>query len=506
MAAFTSRRVYLRQARAYAPGVTALALLLMIPATVHAECTTSICGTSPCTVTGTHTMDDGCVLDFGTKDVILTGTLQGDNNTNCFYILAHDFTLRGTLRAHGSCVVAQVTGTFKTEIVSNSAARIDTRDADDPFDGATIEAASVVLNGRDINADGATGSDGGAISVTATNGSVTGSGSSVSLHATGAGGGWGGSIEVFSDTSSINLPASFDASGGGTFAFGGSIFMEAATSVTVGTSTRSIEAQGAGDGDGGSIEIDADAGTATVNGNLNVNGNGDFAFGGSILVQGDDVTTGTTWNARGDQSGTGGTIEIDALEANHAGTVTTTNGSASFNTLGGAGGGDGGDIDLTATGSITLAGDMDSGGVGEFSTPGWITIEGGTGSSNTVTVQSTSRIEADGSGTDASDGSISISGCNISISGDLDTRNTTLSGGGGFNTLTYAGTLTTTSTASVLADNLADGGENDVVCRCPDTSPADGVCDSATCVSSPTLGGTITPSATIIPTAMAACD
>ena len=131
-------------------------------------------------------------------------------------------------------IVVDITGIFKTEIVSNSAARVDVRDADDSGDGVTITAASVVLNGRDINADGATGFDAGFISIEATSGSVTGSGSNLSLHATGSGGGAGGSIDVSSDTSSIDLPCDFNANAGGaggTVVSGGSIALDAATGV-----------------------------------------------------------------------------------------------------------------------------------------------------------------------------------------------------------------------------------------------------------------------------------
>jgi hypothetical protein len=474
------------------------------PRAATAACSTAICGTSPCTITGTTTLDSGCELDFGSKDVILTGTLQGDNNVDCYTIKAHDLTVRGTLRARGSCIVVELTGTFKTEIVSGSAARVDTRDVDSGGDGTFITAAAIVLNGRDINADSASGYYGGEIYLNTPSGSISGSGGNQSLHANGSGGADGGSITVIADASSINLPGPIEVNGGGASGYGGAIYIEAATSVTMG---GVLEAHGGVDGDGGAIDVYAHGGTATFNGNLAVYGNGDTTSGGTIYVEADAVTTGTTWNARGDESGSGGSITVYAFPATGSGTITTTNGAASFDTVGGSGGGSGGDIDIEASGSITLAGDMDAGGQGEFASAGRITLYAGSGSGHTLTIQNTSRIEADSAGTDASDGYIDAWACNISIAGVLDTRNTNLSGAGGFNDLTYAGTLTTASGSSVLADDVVDLGSNTIYCRCVDTSPADGICDTpATCASPPTIGGTMTPAADIVPMVMSACS
>jgi hypothetical protein len=485
-------------------GVLVLATaLLAAPRAATAACDPTICGTSPCTITGTTTLDSGCDLDFGSKDVILTGTLQGDNNADCYYIKAHDLTVRGTLRARGSCIVVELTGTFKTEIVSSSAARVDTRDVDSGGDGTFITAASIVLNGRDINADSATGYFGGEITLNATSGSITGSGGSQALHANGSGGADGGTITVIADASSINLPGSMEVNGGGASGYGGTVYIEAATSVTLG---GALQAHGGVDGDGGTIEVYAHDGTAAFNGALAVYGNGEATAGGTIYVEADDVTTGTTWNARGDGGGDGGSITVYAFPLTGTGTITTTNGAASFDTVGGSGGGSGGDIDIEASGSITLAGDMDSGGQGEFASAGRITIYAGLGSAHTLSIQNTSRIEADSTGTDASDGYVDIWACNISIAGVVDTRNTNLTGGGGWTDLTYPGTFTAASSSSLLADDAVDGGANAVYCRCIDTTPADGVCDTpATCVSSPTFNGTVTPAADIIPIAMTPC-
>jgi hypothetical protein len=210
-------------------------------------------------------------------------------------------------------------------------------------------------------------------------------------------------------------------------------------------------------------------------------------------VSGAQVTTGSTWNSRGDQEGDGGFIDVSALS--NPGTVTTTSASHSWNTIGGAGGGFGGDVDVFTIGDISLTGDMDAGGNGEFASGGFITID----TDGDITVNSGSRIEADASGTDASDGTISLTACNMTVSGDIDTRNLD----SGENDFDYAGMFTQNSGSVLLAD---DDGGNNFFCRCVDTSPADGVCDTpASCVNPPTLNGTVTPSATFFPLIRASC-
>jgi hypothetical protein len=91
------------------------------------------------------------------------------------------------------------------------------------------------------------------------------------------------------------------------------------------------------------------------------------------------------------------------------------------------------------------------------------------------------------------------------------TRNTAV--GGGENRLIYLGTATVTSAGSLLADDPAASNcaaaagttnGNIIECRCPDSN-SDGICDSSTCVSPPTLSGTVTPTALVCPKILAAC-
>lgn len=478
--------------------VGGLVAILILVATQAAQAACPSCGTNPCTITGTHTINSAETCNYAGVDVTLTGTFNGDNNAACYTVIANNFTVRGTLRARGSCINVDVTGNFKTESVSGSAATVDVRNADSTGDGLFVDCGSATINGNAINGN----ADGDQtpfyypsadIAVLCT-GAISGTGGPISADATG--GDDGGTITIISSGSTVNLSSQLTVNGGGDNSFGGAIYVEGDGSVTVGSATNSLEAQSAHAGSAGSVEI-LSGDTATINGPINVNGNGENTDGGSIVITAEAVSTGTTWNARGDEGGDGGAIEVTADSG--AGTVTTTAGGASWNVTGSSfpdDGGWGGAITITALNAVSLSSDMDAGGNGDSASGGTIDIS----TDGDIVVEAVSRLEADAAGTDASDGSINLTGCSITIKGDLDTRNTNLTGG--TNTFDYGGTFAQNAGSSMLAD---DDGANDVYCRCPDTAPADGVCDSATCVSPPTFNGTVTPAANVIPYARASC-
>src|SRR5262245_8316171 len=96
----------------------ALVMALVLGAGRPAAATCPTCSSSPCTISGTTTMASGDNCNYSGKDVILTGTLNGDNNASCYTIQADNFTVRGTLRARGSCVNVITSQNFKMEIVS----------------------------------------------------------------------------------------------------------------------------------------------------------------------------------------------------------------------------------------------------------------------------------------------------------------------------------------------------------------------------------------------------
>ncbi len=101
-----------------AVAVLGIVVWLYVGATsAHAACTTSICSGNPCTITGTHSLDDFCVLDFGTKDVtIAAGAVlaSAEPDAGEFTILARKLTHRGLLRAQEGFITIVVAEDFIT--------------------------------------------------------------------------------------------------------------------------------------------------------------------------------------------------------------------------------------------------------------------------------------------------------------------------------------------------------------------------------------------------------
>lgn len=470
------------------------ALVLVVPVGPSLAACPS-CATSPCTISGTNTIGSGETCNYSGKSVIVTGKLLGDNNASCYSVVADNLTVRGTLRARSSCINVDVTGNFKMEVVSTSDANVDVSLANSANDGFFVTCGSATLNGKAIDADSdatvAGYGSAGDVSIVCS-GSITGT--AQSIHAVGTGGDSGGDITIQSTTGSIDLGTAFDGSGNGTAANGGLLTFSAASNVTLGTSSRSLQSQATGtDAIGGDLSITSN-GTVTINGAINVNGNSAYAAGGTIGIVANSVATGTSWSARGDSNGDGGGIFVDALAG--AGTVTTTVGNALWDVTA-DGDGFGGSIEIQAIGDLTFAGDMDAGGNGLNSFSGEIDIR----TTGDISVASTSRIEADATGVGSSDGSIYLEGCDITLAGVVDTRDADVSGK---NTFVYGGFFTQSSSANMMAD---DQFGNTVACRCVDTLPADGVCDSATCIHNPVLNGSATPTSThVLPVSIPACS
>src|SRR5689334_11862983 len=63
------------------------------------ECSTGICVGNPCTITGSHLINDGCFLDFGTKNVTISGSLVNAVDGGSFAIAAESLTVNGKLQA-----------------------------------------------------------------------------------------------------------------------------------------------------------------------------------------------------------------------------------------------------------------------------------------------------------------------------------------------------------------------------------------------------------------------
>lgn len=442
-------------------GVERLANLLAILAVLgvgraaHAACDTSICvGGSTCTISGTHTIDDLCTLDFGTSSVTvlksarLTTATDGDS----YSILAGALVVRGELEAHGGDISVDVDDDFTAETVSNSAGQVDV------INGGSIDVTAggaITIAGKDFTTKGSGGIDGGDIDLTA-----------------------GGAVLI---------EKAVVASGGGVFAFGGYVTIEGA-SVTL-TSTGKIESLGTQEGDGGEVDITA-TGACDLD-DINTRGSGDSAYGGDIYVDCGSVTSGGRWDANGGSEGSGGDIDVFAE------TTLSTTSSANFTCTAG-GGGDGCLATLSAGGDVSLSGDIDAGASGTDAFAGDIDLDSTDGD---ISIGSTATLTANTGTNGFFNGTITIGpACDIVIDGVVNTRTNVVGGGG--NLVIYRESLDATS-ATMRAD---DDTGNTINCRCVD-SDTNGVCDlPETCVSDPSLtGGTFNPTPVVDPTPQTGC-
>ncbi len=326
------------------------------------------CGATSCTIDGTVTQSGPtCTLDFGARNVTLSGTLVVGSNM------------------------------------------------------LTLEAGSLVVTGL-INATGTSPNPGGNVTLGLSPGGLSllgGASSGIDLEGFTAG---GGTLTVFSDgpvnliggSINANAPNALD-----TFAGGGTITIQQIVStsqMTIGIpilanaqingagGTTTLQAPGdlkvtdtgriatLGGAFDGSIELDA-GGLLTISGaaliqsdalNGSAGDGGTITFtAGSVLMQGTVQAQGGG-DATGDSGGSGGTIAIEA-----------TNGSLVLNrgtqglTADGAGGGDGGEVDLTtdspAAGMLTIG--------APISVQGFGGVSGRPGGGGFIDVASTNRLD-----------------------------------------------------------------------------------------------------------------
>jgi hypothetical protein len=420
----------------------------------RAACSTAICaGGDPCTISGTNTIDNLCTLNFGNKEVIVAkgAKLTTASTGHSYTIVSRDLRVRGELEAIGGGITATLTGFFVVENFMTSAAALDSRD------GGSIDITAdgnVTLTGKQFDVSGSGGIDGGDLTVDA-----------------------GGTLTV---------AQTLDANGGGSFAFGGTIDLTGASIA----STSTIRAAGSNGGDGGSIDLTSD-GLCDIDGTLNVNGDGADAWGGTIFVDCGSVDTTSLWTSNAGSAGVGGDIDVFAV-------TTVAASSASSWTCTASGGGDGCFVTVSAGDDVALDNDIDAGASGADAFGGAIDVSSDDGD---VSIGSTAIFDADVGSNGFFNGDITVFGCDVDISGTLDTRTT---GGptGGSNTVTYRSTFDG-SAATLRAE---DPSGNDIECRCVDAN-ADNICDSpASCVTAPnTSGGTYQPTPTISPIPLPAC-
>lgn len=521
----------------------------------HAACNTAICvgGATACTISGTNTIDDDCTLNWSGKDVTLASgaSLKTAADGQNFAIVTDDFDVSGTIQSRGAPLATPLTITTAGYLNVHSTGKIDVSRGGH----ATVDSTGAVqFDGTEFNADGGgSNADAGSITISS-DGAVSTTGA---IHATGSGGGFGGRIDIESTTSTLSIGAAVTANGASGTLFhhdGGTIIIASAGDMTIGANVTAngngttawggsidltsggnviasgkLHASGDSDGEGGGITVEA-VDEAEFGDTVKVNGGAGGGTGGGITITAASVLVSSDWSANGGTDANGGAVAITAengdVELQGTSYISAVSGnggdgdtieiSATGNvTLNGelfasaSGGGTGGDVTVSADGNVTVAADIVVDAAGTDSSGGTITITGGT--NHTVTISQLLAARSTSS-TGWFDGGIAVSACNVTVTntGILRTRNTSV--GSGTNVIDYQGTLTVAGSA--LADDPAAGScasplsGNVFACRCVDTTPADGTCDTPlACVSNATTtGATITPTALVCPVMMAACS
>ena len=426
------------------PRAATLACLILLTSTLASRsAAAAVCAAAdvcaatanPCTIAGTKDVGEGCVLDFGTRDVVVSGALQSAAPGGSYTVRAGTLTLSagrirstGPTGAAGGNVTVEVAGAL---VLTGSGPTLDVSGA---ANGGVLRvtAGSIDVRAGSVAADGTgSGACGGAIFLKATGGPLA---VAAPVHATGNLLCAGGLLELSGD--SVTVATTLNVAGGD---FPGGISLTAnAGDVTI-TGAGVLKASGEqielGDGgDGGPMAIAAESGNVSIQGAITTEGATPEGAGGEVtIVAGGRVDVTAQISAQGNGGGSdGGSLEIDA-----GGDVAIT---ANVR-VGGGSDATGGDVDVRADGVISVA----SGRLVQSS--------GGTFGGGTITFRDASRVDVAGTlearGAVGNGGFVTLQTCRVNVSGILDTG----SGGGGLSgaNAIVAGIVTVTSTGRLLA-------------------------------------------------------
>jgi hypothetical protein len=401
-------------------------------------------GSGGCSVTKVLQVGDGCTLDFGAREVTITGTL--DINSGVVTIVAASLTIapgglidgRGNQAtpagSAGGMISIQVSGSVSIEKTGSTAGRIDVSGLTNAGTIAINADGSVSVAGK-LNADqlGRMG-DGGNIRITAgtdivsalnsvisaTGGDQAGggevdltAGSKVMLgDAVSVAGGCGGTVNVSAGDTMTMQAVNNTATGDG--GVGGCVDLTAGTAAQlldkVDTS-GSPSSTSAGAGSGGAVCIEAQFGNLTVARSLLAEGAAPDGGGGEIDLAAQGTITvqpRATISARGNGGqGCGGILS-----------VTPNLGLSSAALLDASGGAAGGEIDICAGTDATLSGGLDVSGRSTGSSGGQANVDAGVNGPGTLLVQS--AIDASGGACDATNGCgqggcTALSACDLTV-------------------------------------------------------------------------------------------
>jgi hypothetical protein len=370
------------------------ALLLAVPRSVMALCTAAqIIAADPtcpasgnCTISGTHTIDNGCTLDFGTRNVTISGRLNIGSRSATIRAGNLSVSSSGVIDAIGSAngargglVIIETTGGLTT--LTNS--RIDASGNLSGGDIIVHAGTTIGISGRVLAEFLNDGAAGGLIDLTA-DGNLT-----------------------LTSSSTVSARGGSDSDGGG------EIDLTSGGNISVQTTLR-VNAL-----DGGFIEVRAD-GTVTMT-SADASGGGDAGSGGCIDLLGGAGTTVTGTLVANGASGTfmtggcGGLICLDG----DAGTLTIGDG-ARVSANGASPDGGGGQVSLLALGSVVMNGRVEAigpmGGLDFGTCGGDVCIESGLD----TTIGNGGSVDV--SGSDAGGAIEIIAERHVTVDGELDAR------------------------------------------------------------------------------------
>ena len=445
---------------------------------VLGECTDSICAGNPCTISGTHVLDSGCILAFAGKTVTLAqnAVLSGGS----FTMVARDVILKGKVNTPNSSVNFYVDNTFDMRLGS----QINTASTNIGEWGEVDIRAGGAVTLRRIVADG--GNYGGDIYV---------SGGSIAaksiLQAQGAGD--GGFIWLEAD-SDITIENAVSASATGTeIGDGGEVDIYPGRDLRI-TGAGAVRANAVAGGRAGTLWVIVEN-AATINGSLAANGAGTDALGGWIEIDAATLTVGGDLSVNG---GTGTDAQAGTIIADtRVGTIVTTSvASMSANVVGP---GSAGEVSLSSAGDCTLAGSFTATAKGAGSRGGSITAS--TAQGKNLPVTGTLDVRSATAGNGAQDGSINLTACAVTVSGMLAAdRNPN-----GQTAVMYSKSYRVTTSGRVRAG--ATGG-NLAQCTCAAVDLVAMTCPPpATCAAAPTtqLGAIVAPAFTLQPLPVEPC-
>lgn len=441
-------------------------------------------GLTRCTVTKVFGVSDGCELDFGSRPVTLAGTL--DSHGAAVILRAASFTISATglIDGRGNEATSRTGGTIRMETtgavtVERTGSRTGRIDVSGIVEAGTIEIAAggpVIIAGRLLARHLSSLGTGGAIMIRSP-GDVTSLAGSLISASGGSDSGGGGLVTVMAG-GTIALGEEIDVSGSD----GGTVTLSADADIVL----NAIRAIGNGDaGAGGTIDVDAGAsvrvgdriliqGTGSRTGSGG--GEGGLAFVqaqfGDVVVASDVVAEGAAPDGGGGEivltaRGTitiqsGATLSVRSNGGQCCGGfigLAANAGITSAGKLDASGGARGGEIGLDAQSDVALDGAVDAAGRNVGSVGGMVRIQAGAGSPGSLAINTAIDVRGGKCGPQlgcGAGGSVDLSGCSVVVATSGSIQAGAAEGGEimltGREQLTIQGALDATATVAAGTD------------------------------------------------------